>query len=374
MHNQFNLALKDNYLFKNTNISKLTLEDLDFKLIALDEGEILFKNGDPSESIYLVIEGEVNLLRKRSFSKTTTRVFLPNDFFGQEEFFEGSNRKETALALKDTKLAELTREDLDKLVIQYNNVYTNLKESLTDVDDEVVQKLENLLQEARDKDSGKQKKASIFNLGDQSDENLKSFNESKKNEKIVAELNEKISRYHDLIKQKEEKITSLYNRLDDYQNTHKQLTNLMDNQNEQLARLLEVENNYKSQVAQYSNQIKELEEKINNSGQQLPELNEIIAVKDEELRQLREELQNKSYNQNEYENLANQFESEINNYKQEIKQLKNLQNENTNSDSDELQKLNTEIYELRNIDKKYKDLLEKFEQFRKRSFEPKAAN
>jgi CRP-like cAMP-binding protein len=374
MHNQFNLALKDNYLFKNTNISKLTLEDLDFKLIALDEGEILFKNGDPSESIYLVIEGEVNLLRKRSFSKTTTRVFLPNDFFGQEEFFEGSNRKETALALKDTKLAELTREDLDKLVIQYNNVYTNLKESLTDVDDEVVQKLENLLQEARDKDSGKQKKASIFNLGDQSDENLKSFNESKKNEKIVAELNEKISRYHDLIKQKEEKITSLYIRLDDYQNTHKQLTNLMDNQNEQLARLLEVENNYKSQVAQYSNQIKELEEKINNSGQQLPELNEIIAVKDEELRQLREELQNKSYNQNEYENLANQFESEINNYKQEIKQLKNLQNENSNSDSDELQKLNTEIYELRNIDKKYKDLLEKFEQFRKRSFEPKAAN
>ena len=89
-------------------------------------------------------------------------MFLPNDFFGQEEFFEGSHRKETALALRDTKLAELTREDLDKLVLEYNNVYTNLKESLTEVDDEVIQKLENLLQEARNNEKNKQSESFNF--------------------------------------------------------------------------------------------------------------------------------------------------------------------------------------------------------------------
>ncbi len=87
MQNQLNLALKNNSLFKNTNISNISIDDLDLNIKFLEEGEVLFRNGDLASSIFLVIDGEINLLRKRSFSKTTTTIVSPNEFFGQEEFF-----------------------------------------------------------------------------------------------------------------------------------------------------------------------------------------------------------------------------------------------------------------------------------------------
>ena len=141
MQNQFNAALKNNSLFKNTNISNISLDDLDLNIKFLEEGEVLFKSGDPASSIFLVIDGEINLLRKRSFSKTTTAIVSPNEFFGQEEFFNNGNRHSTALAIRDSKLVELTSDNLDALLVQYNGIFNNIKENLEDVDESIIKNL-----------------------------------------------------------------------------------------------------------------------------------------------------------------------------------------------------------------------------------------
>ena len=128
MQNPYNTALKNNSLFKDINLTNISLEDLNLKIIHLDEGEVLYKNGDSAFSIYLVLEGEINLLKKKSFSKTSTEILSPNEFFGQTEFFQNSSRKSTALAIRDTKLAEISKEILDTLLIQHNGIFNNLKE------------------------------------------------------------------------------------------------------------------------------------------------------------------------------------------------------------------------------------------------------
>ena len=196
MQNQFNAVLKNNSLFKNTNISNISLDDLDLNIKFLEEGEVLFKSGDSASSIFLVIEGEVNLLRKRSFSKTTTAIVSPNEFFGQEEFFNKGNRHSTALAIRDSKLVELTSDNLDSLLVQYNSIFNNIKENLEDVDETIIQNLEQLLKE---KIKSEQPKASIFDLEVDSKEKLKSLNESKKNEEEIQKLNGKIERYNELM-------------------------------------------------------------------------------------------------------------------------------------------------------------------------------
>jgi CRP-like cAMP-binding protein len=159
MQNQFNSALQNNSLFKNTNITTLTLEDLNPKIITLEEGEVLFRTTDFADSIFLVIEGEMNVLRKRSFLKTTTTIISPNEFFGHEEFFNQSNRNSTAVAVQDSKLAELSRENLDILLQQYDNIFNNLKDSLSDMDSEIIENLQKLFEE-RSKSNAK--KVSIF--------------------------------------------------------------------------------------------------------------------------------------------------------------------------------------------------------------------
>ena len=248
MQNQFNLALQNNSLFKNTNITSLTLEDLNPKIVSLEEGEILFKDDDFADSIFLVIDGEINLLKKKTFSKTVTQIISPNEFFGQEEFFNQSKREYTAIAIRDTKVAQLSKDNLEVLIQQYNNVFNNLKDSLSDVDDSVIENLHKLFEERSKSNSNK---ASIFDLELNNETELKFLNETKKQKKTIDELKAKIERYHDLIRQKEHKITALYSRLEEYQNTHKQLTHLLDNQNEQLNRLLKGEESYKKDLESY---------------------------------------------------------------------------------------------------------------------------
>ena len=50
MQNQENLALKSNSLFKNTNISNLSISDLNLDIKNLEEGEVLFKTGDTASA------------------------------------------------------------------------------------------------------------------------------------------------------------------------------------------------------------------------------------------------------------------------------------------------------------------------------------
>lgn len=138
MENQLLITLSRNKLLKNADISKIDLRNVKGQLITIGEGEILFREGDIAEIIYLVISGEINVLKKRLLGKTKSYLFSENDFFGHEEFFEETSRTSTAVALRDSYIIALTREEVDLLIKQDDEILINLREPVAEIDEEEI--------------------------------------------------------------------------------------------------------------------------------------------------------------------------------------------------------------------------------------------
>jgi signal transduction histidine kinase len=138
MENQLLIALNRNKLLKNVDISKINLQNVRGKLITIGEGEILYREGDIADIIYLVVSGEINVLKKRLLGKTKSYLFVEDDFFGHEEFFEETTRTSTAVALRDSYLIALMREEVDTLIQQEDEIYVNLREPILEIDEDVL--------------------------------------------------------------------------------------------------------------------------------------------------------------------------------------------------------------------------------------------
>jgi putative methionine-R-sulfoxide reductase with GAF domain len=136
MENQLLITLSRNKLLKNAEISKIDIRNIRGRLITIGEGEILYREGDIADIIYLVTSGEINILKKRLLGKTKSFIFSENDFFGHEEFFEETSRTSTAVALRDSYLIALTREEVEALIQQSDEILINLREPVAEIDED----------------------------------------------------------------------------------------------------------------------------------------------------------------------------------------------------------------------------------------------
>ena len=136
MENQLLITLSRNKLLKNAEISKIDVRAIRGQLITIGEGEILYREGDIADIIYLVTSGEINILKKRLLGKTKSFIFGENDFFGHEEFFEETSRTSTAVALRDSYLIALSREEIETLIRQDDEILINLREPVAEIDEE----------------------------------------------------------------------------------------------------------------------------------------------------------------------------------------------------------------------------------------------
>ncbi|QRN83325.1 cyclic nucleotide-binding domain-containing protein [Chloroflexota bacterium] len=87
-----------------------------FKSSTCAEGEPIFEEGEPSETIFFVFEGEVDLT---AIHKREERVFTSlrrGDYFGEESLFEDDPRYYTAIAATDVVLLTL---DVDSYLYIY---------------------------------------------------------------------------------------------------------------------------------------------------------------------------------------------------------------------------------------------------------------
>lgn len=135
MENQVILALKNNKLLKNILFDDLNFENIKGQLLTKSEGEILFRESDNALSLYLVVSGEINLLKKRDSKKTESFVFGENDFFGADEFLLQGKRKSTAVVLRDSYIIALSKPEVDNLIEQSDEIIANIYESV-DTDEE----------------------------------------------------------------------------------------------------------------------------------------------------------------------------------------------------------------------------------------------
>ena len=82
-------------------------------LIKLEDGETLFRAGEPGESLFLVRSGEVELfIKDTAGQKIVLDTVRTGDFFGELALLDAAPRSATAMALTQCELIELDRDDL----------------------------------------------------------------------------------------------------------------------------------------------------------------------------------------------------------------------------------------------------------------------
>lgn len=81
--------------------------------ITVPEGRILFEAGQPGESIFVIDSGEIELSIKDNVGqKIVLAVARKGDFFGELSLLDSGPRSATAVALTDSELITLHRDDL----------------------------------------------------------------------------------------------------------------------------------------------------------------------------------------------------------------------------------------------------------------------
>lgn len=98
------------------DITKLNIGNQVGRHKSVKEGEVLYRSGDSADSVYLILNGEINLRKESDNNNNKSVIFSNNDFFGAKELFANINRCTTTVSVKDTDLIELNKDEVNYLM------------------------------------------------------------------------------------------------------------------------------------------------------------------------------------------------------------------------------------------------------------------
>jgi CRP/FNR family transcriptional regulator, cyclic AMP receptor protein len=121
------LFLQDIDIFENT-----ATEDLAFIAAITEEIEakantVLYKEGEKADSMYLVIEGSVNLHQK----EREVMLAKPKDFFGTWALFDDEPRVVSATTLEECRLLKIDREEFYDLLADHTKITQGVLKTLS---------------------------------------------------------------------------------------------------------------------------------------------------------------------------------------------------------------------------------------------------
>ncbi len=90
------------------------------------EGEIIFQNGDESDFVYLIIEGEVKLKFSNPNGSSVIIGKGKNEFFGEKEILGKSPRGSAAVANTDCIFYKLSKKDISTLLTKDPTIKNNI--------------------------------------------------------------------------------------------------------------------------------------------------------------------------------------------------------------------------------------------------------
>lgn len=93
------------------------------KHVSYKKGEIIYRDGDKSDSLYIVRNGRIRIYRlSESGKEQLVRILSPGDFTGELALFRESIHTSYAEAMNNTDVCMITREDLQQLLIRFPSI------------------------------------------------------------------------------------------------------------------------------------------------------------------------------------------------------------------------------------------------------------
>ena len=80
-------------------------------------GEVIFREGDPGDEMYVVVAGKVRISKQvEGVGEEALSILEPGSYFGEMAMIDDAPRSADALAHAACALAAIRREDLDQLM------------------------------------------------------------------------------------------------------------------------------------------------------------------------------------------------------------------------------------------------------------------
>lgn len=90
-------------------------------------GEIVFREGDESNTCYVVRSGKARAIREHADGRSITLAqFGPGDIFGELAMFDGERRSATVQTLEDTELTAILSSDMQRLIREHSELALHL--------------------------------------------------------------------------------------------------------------------------------------------------------------------------------------------------------------------------------------------------------
>ncbi|MBP7460036.1 MAG: cyclic nucleotide-binding domain-containing protein [Candidatus Delongbacteria bacterium] len=90
----------------------------------------LFRQGDTSTEIYILIEGEIRIQIETPYSKRSLPVLREVALVGELSFIDQLSRSASALCHTDCKFLYISRQNFDRLKTEDRDLYLRLLENL----------------------------------------------------------------------------------------------------------------------------------------------------------------------------------------------------------------------------------------------------
>jgi CRP-like cAMP-binding protein len=134
LQNFFKERVLDLFLACSPLFSSLTAGEREkvfkrFRLHKVPEGTLLFKGGEPSQSLYMIKSGEVEIfIQDRRERRKTLATLRSGNFFGEIGVVMNKPRMAFAKTSQPSELLELTKEDMEACFLKFPKLRPVLKE------------------------------------------------------------------------------------------------------------------------------------------------------------------------------------------------------------------------------------------------------
>jgi predicted acylesterase/phospholipase RssA/CRP-like cAMP-binding protein len=116
---QLSLALHLGYSFAILGPELIRDLESELETLMLYGGEALFRQGEPADSLFLIVSGRVRVLRNEQDESRDVAELGPGEIVGEMAMVSGEVRPTTVVAVRDSQVARLTKTGFDRLVMKY---------------------------------------------------------------------------------------------------------------------------------------------------------------------------------------------------------------------------------------------------------------
>lgn len=121
--------LKNISILSQLSMNEMTIFSSICEFADFKKDSVIFKEGDRSNSFYIVDSGEVRIINIMEENKENVLAcFLPGEIFGEFDLFEGGLRTATAIPSEDTRILVFPKQNIqfDNLYKHYSDIFAKI--------------------------------------------------------------------------------------------------------------------------------------------------------------------------------------------------------------------------------------------------------